>query len=104
MVLFKSPMARADPEWIGEHADPEWLEKYSRRIEDYRLPKGKEARTEYLKTVGTDGMRLLAHIEAPYAPQSLIRACLRSKYCAGTGSSTTRGAMERYGFRPKRGA
>ncbi len=55
----------------NKHADPEWFERYSRRIEDQRLPKGKEARTEYLKTVGADGKRLLAQIDAPYTPQSL---------------------------------
>jgi transposase len=64
-------LASADAEWLREHADPEWFERYGRRIEDQRLPKGKEARTEYLKTVGADGIRLLAHIEAPYTPQVL---------------------------------
>ncbi len=65
-------LAEAAPEWVREHADPEWFERYSRRIEDYRLPKGKEARMEYLKTVGTDGIRLLAKLDDPEAaPQSL---------------------------------
>lgn len=64
-------VASAAPEWLTEHADPEWFERYGRRIEDQRLPKGKEAREEYLKTVGADGMRLLAYLDAPYAPQSL---------------------------------
>ena len=64
-------VASAAPEWLTEHADPEWFERYGRRIEDQRLPKGKEARTQYLKTVGADGMRLLAYLDAPYAPQSL---------------------------------
>src|SRR5918994_7363838 len=54
-----------------EHADPGWFERYGRRVEDQRLPKGKEARTEYLKTVGADGMRLLASLEAPDTPQAL---------------------------------
>jgi transposase len=65
-------LAEAAPEWVREHADPEWFERYSRRIEDYRLPKGKEARMEYLKTVGTDGTRLLAKLDDPEAaPRSL---------------------------------
>src|SRR5215212_7951299 len=64
-------LAAADPEWLTEHADPEWFERYGRRVEDQRLPKGKEARTQYLNTVGADGMRLLAYLDAPYAPQSL---------------------------------
>jgi len=64
-------LASVDPEWLQEHADPEWFERYGRRIEDQRLPKGKEAREEYLRTVGADGMRLLGQLDAPYAPQAL---------------------------------
>ena len=66
-------LASVDPEWLAEHADPEWFKRYGRRIEDQRLPKGKEAREEYLKTVGADGIRLLGHLDAPYAPRSLRR-------------------------------
>ena len=64
-------LAVAAPEWVREHADPEWFKKYSRRIEDYRLPKGKEARREYLESVGADGWRLLAQIDDPHTPESL---------------------------------
>lgn len=64
-------MAAADPDWLTEHADPEWFERYGKRIEDQRLPKGKEARKEYMKTVGVDGQKLLAEIDAPSAPQDL---------------------------------
>jgi transposase len=61
----------AVPEWVREHADPEWFERYSRRIEDYRLPKGKEARGEYLERVGADGMQLLARIDATHTLENL---------------------------------
>jgi len=64
-------LAAADPEWLKAHADPEWFERYGRRVEDQRLPKGKEARTQYLKTVGADGIRLLGQLDAPYTPQVL---------------------------------
>jgi transposase len=64
-------LASVDQEWLAEHADPEWFERYGRRIEDQRLPKGKEAREEYLRTVGADGMRLLGRLDAPYTPQAL---------------------------------
>jgi transposase len=64
-------LAAVAPGWVREHADPEWFERYSRRIEDYRLPRGKEARKENLKGVGADGVRLLAKVDAPHAPQSL---------------------------------
>lgn len=64
-------VARADPDWLREHADPEWFERYSRRIEDQRLPKGKEARKEYMKMVGLDGQKLLTEIDAPSTPRNL---------------------------------
>jgi transposase len=64
-------LASVDPEWLTEHSDPEWFERYGRRVEDQRLPKGKEARTEYLRMVGADGMRLLGQLDAPYTPQGL---------------------------------
>jgi transposase len=64
-------LATAAPEWLREHADPEWFERYARRIEDQRLPKGKEAREEHLRTVGADGIRLLARIDDPRTPQIL---------------------------------
>jgi transposase len=61
-------LATSAPEWLREHADHEWIERYSQSIKDQWLPKGKEVREEYLRTVGADGLRLLAHIEAPYTP------------------------------------
>jgi transposase len=64
-------LAAADPDWLREHADPEWFERYARRIEDQRLPKGKEARREYLQTVGADGARLIAQLDDPHTPQNL---------------------------------
>jgi transposase len=64
-------LAAADPEWLKAHADPEWFERYGRRIEDQRLPKGKEVRAQYLKTVGADGIRLLGQLDAPYTPHVL---------------------------------
>jgi transposase len=64
-------LAVAAPVWVRKHADPEWFERYGRRIEDYRLPKGKEARQEYLESVGADGWRLLGRIDDPHTPESL---------------------------------
>jgi transposase len=39
-------LASADPEWLSEHDDPQWFDRYGPRIEDWRLPKCKEAREE----------------------------------------------------------
>ncbi len=59
------------PDWMRQHADPEWFERYGRRVEGYRLPKGKEARGEYLAMVGSDGVQLLRRIHGPQTPRSL---------------------------------
>lgn len=64
-------VAAADPDWLAERADPEWFERYGKRIEEQKLPKGKEARKEYMEMVGADGRRLLAEIEDPDTPPGI---------------------------------
>lgn len=36
-----------------------WFERYGRAVDEYRLPKGVEARKVYAEMIGTDGMQLL---------------------------------------------
>jgi len=48
-------LAVAAPEWLTLHLDEEWVERYDHRVEDYRLPEGKEVREEYALMVGKDG-------------------------------------------------
>lgn len=64
-------VAAVAPEWLRQHAAPDWFERYGRRIEDQRLPKGKEARKEYMKMVGIDGQKLLTEIDNPGTPGGL---------------------------------
>jgi transposase len=64
-------LAVAAPDWLRAQAPPEWFERYGRRVEDYRLPKGEEARRAYAATVGADGLRLMAALHAPQAPPGL---------------------------------
>jgi transposase len=52
-------VAEAAPAWLRDRTPSEWFERYGRRIEEYRLPKGKEARREYAETVSQDGLQLL---------------------------------------------
>src|SRR5919201_868761 len=40
-------VAATAPDWLRARTPPEWFERYSRRIEDYRLPKGDAARRAY---------------------------------------------------------
>ena len=52
-------LAEVEPEWLRSFAPDEWYERYAHRIEEYRLPKGKEKRTAVVETMGTDGYALL---------------------------------------------
>ena len=52
-------LAIVAPEWTRELAPMEWFDRYSRRIEDATLPKGKTEREHYLQTVGEDGFVIL---------------------------------------------
>jgi transposase len=64
-------LATIAPEWLREHLAPEWFDRYSTRIEDSRLPKGKEARKDYAEVIGADGSRLLTALYDPSAPPHL---------------------------------
>jgi transposase len=59
------------PDWLPTVASPEWDERYQRRSEQGRLPKGKEAHERYAQTVGEDGAHLLAGLAAPTTPAPL---------------------------------
>ena len=37
-------IAKTFPEWLYKRVNAAWLKQYSRRIEEYRLPKGEKAR------------------------------------------------------------
>ena len=52
-------IATVAPEWLRSWVPPEWFERYSRAVDEYRLPKGIPARTKYAETIGEDGMQLL---------------------------------------------
>ena len=55
-------LATIAPNWLSEWVPGEWFDRYSRAIEEYRLPKGIPARQVYAETIGCDGMRLLRAI------------------------------------------
>ncbi|MFJ3309508.1 IS1182 family transposase [Streptomyces sp. NPDC086549] len=61
-------LAAAAPEWLVESVPVDWFDRYGRRIEDYRLPRGERARTEYGERTGADGPRLMAAVHAPDTP------------------------------------
>ena len=61
-------LATVAPDWLRDVAPVEWYQRYSRRVEDERLPESQEKRTAYAQTVGEDGFRLLDLLQWPDAP------------------------------------
>jgi transposase len=64
-------LATVAPDWLQERVPPEWYDRYSRRIEDYRLPRGVAAQQAYGVQVGSDGGWLLAQLAHPQTPDEL---------------------------------
>jgi transposase len=62
-------VATVAPDWLQAITPLAWYERYSRRIEESRLPKDKTEREAYAQMVGEDGFQLLDACEAPDAPQ-----------------------------------
>lgn len=60
-------LAATAPAWLLAHSEPEWVERYGKRVDDYRLPKSKGEREAYAEQVGADGQHLL---EAIYDPNT----------------------------------
>ena len=56
-------LATVVPEWLKQQVKPEWFDRYSQRMEDYRLPKEKSERAALSTTIGEDGFFLLACIQ-----------------------------------------
>jgi len=64
-------VATLAPEWLRSWMPQPWVERYGRRIEEGRLPKGETARQQYAEQVGADGALLLVRIQEEEAPAVL---------------------------------
>jgi transposase len=64
-------LASVAPEWLQSMAPLEWYERYSKRVEDTRLPREQSKRDAYAQTVGEDGFALLDALEGVEAPEKL---------------------------------
>ena len=61
----------AAPDWLRLHWHPDWMERYGRRVENYRLPKSDQDRAKMGSVMGADGLALLTAIEHEASPQWL---------------------------------
>ncbi len=64
MRAVLNEVAAVAPEWLQAMAPTAWYERYSRPVENYRLPKTEAARQDLAATIGADGQRLLSSIDA----------------------------------------
>jgi transposase len=64
-------LAALAPEWLVQQSSPDWFERYSHRVENYRLPKAENQRTALAQQIGADGLHLLQALESPDAPDTL---------------------------------
>lgn len=64
-------LAEHDPDWLTGWVPVEWFERYSRRIEEWRLPPAKEKQEAVMEQIGQDGSRLLNELWREQTPASL---------------------------------
>ena len=64
-------VATGAPDWVAVVAPGVWYDRYSRRVEDHRLPSAKTKRAAYAVAVGTDGFALLDAVDREGAPPGL---------------------------------
>src|SRR5512135_1435681 len=64
-------LAAVVPDWLAAQVTPDWFQRYARRVEDDRLPKGEAARRAFGEMIGRDGHHLLAALWEPVALPTL---------------------------------
>ncbi len=64
-------VALVAPDWLVGQISPDWFERYSHRVENYRLPKAESQRTALAEQIGADGVHLLSALEHGDAPLEL---------------------------------
>ncbi|GHJ26622.1 hypothetical protein TPA0910_42370 [Streptomyces hygroscopicus subsp. sporocinereus] len=64
-------LSRTAPDWLAGVSEPDWFQHYATRIDDTRFPASRAKRAEVAERIGRDGMRLLAAVFAPDAPDGL---------------------------------
>lgn len=64
-------LADAAPSFLRPLIREAWPERYSVRVEEYRLPKDQKARQALAQQIGQDGFELLSALHAPSTPPEL---------------------------------
>lgn len=64
-------LAEVAPIWLKAHIFPDWTERYRDRVENYRLPAGKNERQQLAETMGLDAARLIYALNDASTPEHL---------------------------------
>ncbi len=64
-------LAALAPDWLMQQISSEWFDRYSHRVENYRLPKAENQRTALAQQIGADGLHLLHAVAQAEAPAEL---------------------------------
>ena len=64
-------LAQLAPDWLVKQISPDWFERYSHRVENYRLSKAESQRRALAQQIGADGLHLLSAVEKADAPAEL---------------------------------
>lgn len=64
-------IAAVAPDWLAERVDLEWFDRYGHRVEEARLPRGRDKQRAWAVQVGMDGVRLMTAVFAADAPHSV---------------------------------
>lgn len=82
-------LAQVAPDWLRPLIPPDWFDRYGRRVEEYRLPKGEAARVRLGEQIGTDGHKILAAFWPRSTRRQRRSKCApwrRSRSCGVPGS------------------
>jgi transposase len=64
-------LAVVAPDWLRQQITADWFERYSKRVEESRLPQGETKRYAYAEQIGRDGLQLLQALYHATAPRWL---------------------------------
>lgn len=64
-------LAELAPDWLLGQVTSQWFDRYSHRVENYRLPKAESQRKALAEQIGADGMHVLQALEQESAPAGL---------------------------------
>lgn len=56
-------LAQLAPAWLRAQITPDWFDRYSRQLDEYRLPKGEQERRTLAELIGRDGLYLLDRLD-----------------------------------------